>query len=417
MKQIINNFRNLLIMAVMLKVLFACQESTSLVYYDENSPAPALIDGNTVTVENLPGKSILKYVVPQDENLLYVKAVYESAPGVIRQAQSSRFVDTLALEGFAQEGEHIVKLHSVGKNEKESNPVSITVSPLVPPIVEAFPSLNMIATFGGVEGSFINENKANLKAVLMADTANTGEPVFIQSFVINNPNAVFTIRDLKSEPVKFYVYLMDRWGNKSPTKEYELTPLFEERLDKILWREHKLPSDFQNTFENNFPGYVFAGLFNNVICPQNGWSDTFTPEIRPLPSFFTIDLGVTAKISRFNFVPWWYWIYTYYPRQFEVYGTSSLNPGDDLNGDEWKFLGEFRSYKPSGEDPGVITAEDNAYAWPNGENFDVKPSELQPDPYFPVRIIRFKITQIWQYFSGGDLYTIDELSIWGEIVK
>ncbi|MEA4916086.1 DUF4959 domain-containing protein [Proteiniphilum sp.] len=414
MKHIINNFRNLLLLAVMLKILFACQESTSLVYYDENAPAPVSIDVNSVTVENSPGKSILKYVVPLDENLLYVKAVYESSPDVIREAHSSRFVDTLALEGFAKEGNYDVKLYTVGKNKKESNPVTITVSPHIPPIVEVFPSLNMIATFGGVEGSFRNDNKATLKAVLMADTANTGEPVFLQSFVIDNPNAIFTIRDLESKPIKFYVYLMDRWGNKSPTKEYELTPLFEERLDKSLWKEHKLLSDFQNTLENNYWGYVFAGIFNNYICPVNGWNGNFIPEVRPLPSLFTIDLGVTAKISRFNFVPWWTWVYTLYPRRFEVYGTASLNPGDDLTGDEWKLLGEFNSYKPSGEDPGVITGEDNSFIWPNGENFDVKASERQPDPYFPVRIIRFKILQNW---NNGDQYSIDELSIWGEIVK
>ena len=143
MKHTMNSFRNLLILAVMLKILFGCQESTALIFYDENAPAPISIDVNSITVENLSGKSILKYIVPHDENLLYVKAIYESAPEVIREAQSSRFVDTLALEGFAKEGDYNVKLYSVGKNKKESDPVSITVSPLIPPIVEAFPSLNV----------------------------------------------------------------------------------------------------------------------------------------------------------------------------------------------------------------------------------------------------------------------------------
>lgn len=414
MKNIFNNFRNLLLLTVMLKIFFACQESTSLVYYDKNAPAPVAIDKNSVTIENLPGKSVLRYVVPYDENLLSVKAVFEPAPGVVREAHSSRFVDTLALEGFSEAGDYTVKIYSIGKNKKESNPVTVTVSPKVPPIVEAFPSLNMIATFGGVEGSFKNESKTPIKAVLMADTANTGEPVFLQSYVFDNPNAVFTLRDLASKPIKFFVYLMDRWGNMSPTKEYELTPLFEERLDKTIWKENKLPSDFQNTLENNYWGYQFQGLFNDYICPQGGWDGNFIPEVRPLPSLFTIDLGVTAKISRFNFVPWWQWVYSNYPRHFEVWGSSIPNPGDDLTGDEWKILGEFHSYKPSGEDPGAVTNADYNFIWPNGENFDVKPSELQPDPYFPVRIIRFKILQNW---NNGDQYSIDELSIWGEIIK
>lgn len=409
-----NNFCKLLIMFIMIHIFFACEEGKNLIYYDENAPAPAPIDVNTVTVENLAGKSILKYVVPYDNNLLYVKAEYESSPGIMRQAQSSRFVDTLALEGFADEGNYAVKLFTVGKNKKQSDPVIVTASPLLPPLAEAFPSLNMIATFGGVEGSFSNLSRAALKAVLMGDTANTGEPVFIQSFVINNPNAVFSIRGLASKQTKYYVYLMDRWGNKTATKEYELTPLFEEKLDKTLWREYKLPSDFQNTFQNNYWGYAFAGLFSDYICPYGGWSGNFMPEVTPLPNYFTIDLGVTAKISRFNLIPWWALIYTNFPRIFEVYGASIQNPGDDLNGSEWKLIGRFQSYKPSGEDPGVITDDDLNFAWPGGENFDVKPSEYQSDPYFPVRVIRFKIIKLW---NDEDRYSIDELSIWGEIVK
>lgn len=409
-----NNFCKLLIMFIMINIFFACEEGKNLIYYDENAPAPAPIDVNTVSVENLAGKSILKYVVPYDNNLLYVKAEYESSPGIIRQTQSSRFVDTLALEGFADEGNYAVKLYTVGKNKKQSDPVIVTASPLLPPLAEAFPSLNMIATFGGVEGSFSNSSRAALKAVLMADTANTGEPVFMQSFVINNPNAVFSIRGLTSKQTKYYVYLMDRWGNKTATKEYELTPLFEEKLDKTLWREYKLPSDFQNTFQNNYWGYAFAGLFSGYICPYGGWSGNFMPEVTPLPNYFTIDLGVTAKISRFNLIPWWALIYTNFPRIFEVYGSSIQNPGDDLNGSEWKLIGKFQSYKPSGEDPAVITDDDLNFAWPGGENFDVKPSEYQADPYFPVRVIRFKIIKLW---NDEDRYSIDELSIWGEIVK
>jgi hypothetical protein len=290
----------------------------------------------------------------------------------------------------------------------------MTVSPLLPPIAESFSSLNLIAVFGGVEGSFSNPHKAPLKAVLMTDTANTGEPVFLQSFAIDNPNATFTIRNLPSKSTKFYVYLIDRWGNKTETKEYELTPMFEERLDKKLWKENKLLSDFQNTLEYTYAGYFFRNLFDGIICPVNGWSNTFSPESRPLPSFFTIDLGVTAKISRFNFVPFWYKKRNL--RSFEAYGTASTNPGDDLNGSEWKLIGKFSSWKPSGEDPGIWTAEDDAYVWPNGENFDVKPSTDQPDPYFPVRIIRYKILRLWNDSQVSN-YSLDELTIYGEVIN
>lgn len=416
MKKIWTNRLNVLLVMVSMGMLFlSCQESESLIYYDANAAAPIAIDANTLSVENLAGKSILKYAVPTDDNLLYVKAVYEVSPGVERQTQSSRFVDTLAIEGLVDAKDYTVSLYTVGKNKKESSPTLVTVSPQTSPLAEAFPSLNLIATFGGIEGTFSNLHKAALKAVLMADTADTGDPVFLQSFVINNPNASFSLRGLDAESTKFYVYLMDRWGNKTETKAYDLTPLYEERLDKRLWKEYKLPSDFRGPHENS-PGYAFTGLFNDYIDPWDGWTGgMFLPEYVQYPRYFTIDLGVTAKISRFNLVPWWWRIYDTTPRHFEVYGSAIPNPGDDLNGEEWRLLGKFETTKPSGGDPGIITQEDINFAWPGGINIDVKPSELQPDPYFPVRIIRFKIISSWS--NSPTVMALDELTIWGEVAK
>jgi hypothetical protein len=396
-------------------VFMACEEEKKLIYYDGNAAAPAVIDVNTVTVENFAGRSVLRYKIPVDDNLLYVRAEYESAPGVQRQAKSSRFTDSLAVEGFAAAADYKVKLFSVGKNEKESGPVTVTVSPLTPPVVEAFPSLDIIATFGGIEGNFSNSSGQPLKVVLMIDSTGN-EPEFMQSFMIDNPAGKFSIRGLPSKPMQFFAYMMDRWGNKTDTKTYTLTPMFEEALDKTLWREFKLPSDFQNSLQDNYPGYAFPGMFDNVICPWNGWSNVFIPDIYSLPSTFTLDLGVEARLSRINIVPWWTSIYMDYPKEFEVYGTASRNPGDDLTGGDWTLIGKFKSWKPSGDDPLVITAEDQNYVWPGGENFDVKFSEEQPNPYFPVRMVRFRIMDISQW-NGGILYAIDELSIWGEIVK
>ncbi|MDR1524197.1 MAG: DUF4959 domain-containing protein [Tannerella sp.] len=396
-------------------MFIACEEEKKLVYYDESAPAPVAIDAGTVTVENSAGKSVLRYEIPIDDNLLFVKAEYESAPGVARQAKSSRYTDTLALEGFAAAGDYQIKLFSVGKNEKESQPVTVTVSPLTPPVLEAYPSLDVIATFGGIEGSFSNLSKQPLKAVLMIDSTGNGLE-FLQSFMIDNPKAKFTVRNLPAKAMRFSVYMKDRWGNKTEAKEYVLTPMFEERLDKTIWKEFKLPSDFQNSLENNYPGYRFTGLFSDIICPWNGWTDNFIPDISSLPSTFTIDLGAEAKLSRINLVPWWARLYTDYPREFEVYGTASRNPGDDLSaGGDWTLIGKFTSWKPSGDDPLVVTADDQNYAWPGGENFDIISTDEQPDPYFTVRMVRFKILKTWS--GSTNFYSIDELTLWGQIVK
>ena len=395
-------------------VVLSCGEDERLVYFDEGANAPGQIDNNSISVLNSAGKSVIRYSLPQDENLLFVRAEYESAPGVLRETKSSRYTDTLAIEGFGAGGDYPVRLYSVGTNKKESAPITVTVSPTDPPLVLAFPSLDIIAVFGGIRGSFRNDYGTPLKVVLMQDTTLSNNPEYLTTYMINNPNAQFTVRGLPAQPVQFFAYLEDRWGNKSDMKSFELTPLFEERLDKTKWKEYKLPSDFQNTLENNYPGYVFRGLISDVICGWGGWADNFIPDISSLPSTFTIDLGVTAKISRINLVPWWAWLFAGHPREFEVYGSPLLSPRDDIFGSDWQLLGHFNAYKPSGDDPGVVTQEDTDFVWPGGENFDVEPSEEQPNPYFPVRVIRFRILKTW---NDGNQYSIDELTLYGEIVN
>jgi hypothetical protein len=404
------------LMFFLLLVFAACKEDEKLVYYDKDAPAPAVIDAGAVTVKNLAGRSVIRYEIPVDDNLLFVRAEYESAPGIVRQSKSSRFTDTLAVEGFAAAGDYEVKLFSVGKNEKESGPVTITVSPLTPPVVEAYTSLNIIATFGGIEGSFSNLSGQPLKVVLMIDSTGN-EPEYLQTFMMDNPEGRFNIRGLPSQPIRFLAYMSDRWGNKTETKEFTVTPMFEEVLDKTLWKEFKLPSDYQQALENNAAWARIGGMFSNIICPYYAWHNEFIPEVFTLPSTFTLDLGVEARLSRFNMVPSWQFIYTNFPRTFEVYGTASRNPGDDLSpGGDWTLIGKFNSWKPSGDDPLVITSDDANYAWPGGENFDVKPSTEQPDPYFPIRMIRFRIMTVW---TGAVFrqYAIDELTLWGEIIK
>jgi hypothetical protein len=211
--------------------------------------------------------------------------------------------------------------------------------------------------------------------------------------------------------------MVDRWGNKTDMKEFTVTPMFEEVLDKKLWWEFKLPSDYIR-YANQNSNYKIEGMFDDIICPRNQWRNLFYPEVLSLPSLFTIDLGVEAKLSRFNMVPSWQFIYTAYPREFEVYGTASDNPGDNLSpGGDWTLIGKFKSWKPSGDDLLMVTTDDQNYAWPGGENFDIKPSPEQPNPYFTVRMIRFRIMVAYKKSDSSIAYGIDELTLWGEIIK
>ena len=57
----------------------SCKEEGRLDHIDMSAPAPEQV--YDVTVKPTPGGAILKYKMPKDENLLYVKAVYQIETG------------------------------------------------------------------------------------------------------------------------------------------------------------------------------------------------------------------------------------------------------------------------------------------------------------------------------------------------
>src|SRR5690554_3177325 len=79
-------------------------------YIDKEASAPANV--RDVTVENRPGGAVITYTLPDDPNLAYVKAVYEIRPGVLREAKSSLYIDTLELVGFGDTNEYPVNIYS-----------------------------------------------------------------------------------------------------------------------------------------------------------------------------------------------------------------------------------------------------------------------------------------------------------------
>src|SRR3546814_17589064 len=110
-----------------------------------------------------------------DANLSHVKATYEIRPGVFREAKASSYLDTLHLVGFADTLTHKVNISSVGRNENESDPITLTVSPLTPPVKSVFETLYTDATFGGVFVKFKNDTKADMGIPLLIATTGVGD--------------------------------------------------------------------------------------------------------------------------------------------------------------------------------------------------------------------------------------------------
>jgi hypothetical protein len=422
MKYTMNLLGGLALMLVMLASA-GCKEEKWITYYDPDAPAPQAINPSSVKIENFPGKSIIRYGLPKDDNLLYVKAVYETAPGVLRESKASFYIDTLALEGFGAAGNFNVKIVSVGKNEKESEAVNITVSPQTPPVMEAFKTVNLSAVFGGVKGDYKNDSKTELKAVLLLDSAGDGNYTQLRAFVCNRPISVFTYTGLKATPSNFAIYLQDRYGNRSDTARYKgLTPLYEEKIENEKWTWYQtLPSDM----------LLWTEMHSNIYAPWRMWDNDLAAswdavyvvdnvQSALFPYTLTISLGDSYLLSRIILHHWRMHTGGYTggaPKSFQVWGSNLEQPGDDLFGGDWNLLGDFESEIPSGN--ASPTQADKDLAVFDGDPFFFEANDVTPEPYLPPRFVRFRFRGSWNGRGIGDVATIwiSEVRLFGQKIN
>lgn len=402
----------------LLFVVSGCKEEGRLDHIDMSAPAPEQI--YDITMRATAGGAVLKYKMPKDENLLYVKAVYQIETGAIHTTKASCYEDSLVLEGFGEVKPYPIQLYSVGRNEKESAPVTYEVTPLTPAYLTAFEHLELKAGFGGVSVSFKNPDKAALAIVLMGDTANTGEYIELETFYTEASMGSFPFRGLKEKESKFAVYLRDRWEHYSGTKEALLTPLYEEVIPKNKFKNAALPTDMYEPVEGNYNLYAIEQLWDGVATDRNKMFAT--TKSAPIPQWFTVDLGRTATISRVKLHQRGKGsrgeIQVYSGsnvRKFELYGSMAPNPNGDWD-DSWIPLGTFVSNKPSGEGT-TVTEEDHQYACIDGVNYDLEESEFAPDPFVPVRYLRFKVLETYMGQTTSGSIWISELDVFGQEIK
>ncbi len=393
---------------LVLMILPACKDEGRLDHIDDAAPAPAQVA--SVSVENLPGGAVLRYKFPADKNLLYVKAVYETTPGRQREAKASLFVDSLVLDGFAAAGSYPVKIYSVGRNEKLSEPVIASVDPLSPPIELTFPTLQMSPTFGGIKITYENAARGDLAVVLMVDTlGGVWRP--LQTFYTNQAAGAFAQRGLKTNNMKFGLYLRDRWNNKSDTLVAEIEPGFEEEIPKSTWTKYSLAGDTDAPAENNETAYGLKNIWDGIIA--NPYTNVFaTLRNQAFPMTFTVSLGKTVTLSRIVVHHRKNMAYAASsPRAFELYGSNVDTPGADLFGGDWTLLGKFRSK----DAPDPIQPSDREEAEAKGLNFDLEAIPgVVDNPWIPVKYIRFRSMESYASNLLGQII-IAEIELYGKV--
>jgi hypothetical protein len=359
---------------------------------EKDKVAPGSV--TNINIVNLNGSARISYSLPTDPDLLYIKALYTTKQGVVRETKVSRFNSSLTVDGFADTSAYDVKLYAVDKSENTSPAVDVTVHPLTPSVFLVRDSLVVNPDFGGVNVAYTNTDEDNLAIVVLAiDSLGQFSP--INTNYTNLKEGNFSARGLPAVPTKFGVYVRDRWGNLSDTLIVTLTPLFEALLDRTKMNGIVLPTDAPLGYQGNING-LFDGNVNDGFY--------HTGDAARMPQWFTFDMGVTAKLSRLTwFMRPGYFYSLHNPRVIEIWGSNNPNPDGSFDA-SWTLLVSYTQVKPSGLPAGQLSSDDIAAA--NAGETVVFPLNAPK-----VRYIRFKTLKNW---SDGTYVNFYELMMWGD---
>lgn len=394
----IHNIKFSLTISILLLIISACTKDKHTPLENDKIPPKSVTNP---MAESLPGGAKITYTLSNDPDLLYVVAEFESQKGTIRNVKATSYENNLTIDGFGDTLTYKVKLYSVDKSENRSLPVLIDVTPLSPPVQEAFKSLVVEPDFGGINSAFINLSEANLEIhVLTKDSL--GDWISVENYYTKNKAGNYSTRGFDAEETQFGIFISDRWNNRSDTAKYALIPLFEQKVDKSKFTIYKLPTD--NPGQHMSVAYSIDKIWDEKLTDPCYHSKPGSGK----PQWFTFDMGSQVQLSRFKM---WsrpsataYFYASGAIQKYEVWGCSST-PAADGSWIGWTKLMDCESFKPSGLPIGTLSNDDILYS-NAGEDFTF------PRGTPIVRYLRIKSIETW---GRVDYVYIGEMSFWGNV--
>ncbi len=332
-----------------------------------------------VSVQNVPGGAVISYRIPNQEDLLSIKAVYTLSTGKQSEAIASFYDNKVNVLGFNDANAHEVMLYTINRAEEISDPVKVTINPMESPLSVVAKTVNIVSDFGGAQYKWKNEYKAPLTLEFLTPDA-FGKVQLVKIITTKADSALQSIRGYTPQLRPFSVVIKDNYGNKSDTITNQVIPYYEEKLKKSKMTVMKLANDQSFTNWEGMDAYIIDDDHNTF-----GHSASSS-----IPAPFTIDMGTLAKVSRLVMFQRKF-SNTYYnwgnPRTFDVYVRAD-RPSQNGNWSEWTKIMTCEIVKPSGSSGSTVTDEDMAAAI-NGHEFTF-PLDLAA-----IRYIRVVIRSTW----------------------
>lgn len=343
---------------------------------DSQAPQPI----SEPIVINEPGGATITYQLPDEDDLLYVKAEYFLSDGKKHESRTSFYKDSIKVEGFGDTNEYTISLYTVDRSENVSKPVNVVIQPKTPPYISVFESIKMQADFGGVRFTWLNKNNAPLSFSILSPDSLSGILIPIETVYSGMTNGEYNLRGFDPEKKTFGVIVRDRWNNFSDTLKAAITPMLEIQLDGSKFNRLILPGDanveaWGARYENFYNYETLGGGLHTAA--GTGW-----------PQSFSVDLGELVTLSRIRMRP-----HTDYGfgqgviRLFEIWGMADEPPADG-KWDNWILLKDCSATRPSLEGG---TADEDLAILEKGEDFNLPLGTPE------VRYIRFVIKETWGF--------------------
>ena len=394
--------KKLLFLTILIFAVSSCSKQD-----DGDTTPPSVLTVNSVTPTN--GGGIISYTLPNDDDILYVRAEYTNSNGVDVSRASSSYNNSIEIDGLNQTTALTITLYVVDQNYNQSAPIYVELVPLDSFIYLVQESIEVNTDLGGFRITWENIQS---KTVYVFVHINNGTEEEIRILSSNNSSESIAVRGLPSEEITISTRIEDFDENSTTLEEKgTLTPLFEQVIDKSTWTLVASQSVNGNAWEG-----ASANFWDDVIDTTNNNSDNSYFMIwRDLnggsldwPLDLVIDLNKNVKITRFTVWQraFWYNGPSDVPYYFQEENMKSFNLYASNDAQVWEELGQFDIGDPRDSEGNIPQSALDSAA--NGHEFEL--DEVSES----FRYLKFRVTSNYgseAYVNGSEItmYGLDNL--------
>ena len=394
--------KKLILIPLFVFVAVACSDKE-----DGDMTPPGVLTVDMVTPTN--GGGIINYTLPDDNDILYVKAEYTNSNGVDVSRASSSYNNSIEIDGLNQTTALTITLYVVDENFNQSAPIFVELIPLESFIYLVQESIELAADLGGFR---ITWDNIESKTVYVYVHINDGTEEEVRILSSDNAQESIAVRGLPSTEISISTRVQDFDENTTTLEEKgTLTPLFEEVIDKSTWTLLASQSVNGNAWEGdstNFWDDVIDTTGNNsdnsyfmIWRDLNGGSLNW-------PLDLVINLNKNVKITRFSVWQraFWYNGPSDVPYYFQEENMKSFTIYSSNDAQVWQELGQFDIGDPRDSEGNIPVAALESAA--NGHEFEL---DAVSEAF---RYLKFSVTSNYgseTYVNGSEitLYGLDNL--------